>query len=238
MKVCLPIDDMESIDNDFIIDMSELKFPVSSDAQVRASLLYLRNTGISPSGYDFSLCSYESKSEFLMLIIKNMRYNVNIGPLITTWIKIISTGVIDVHLDSILSDEEINKFRIENRLFIDELCKFLISVPLCAMNLYNSSGNNNINLDEFKHNDFNDFNPYTIMKLLEYDECVTVSRLIDGIIPEYYDLYFNTNNECIPGFINSIINKFPYLSLLNIIMNDSTDVVEKFINGISEFLNN
>lgn len=232
----LPVNS-QLLKNDVVFDMSKLNFPVDNNKQIRSALLYLRNTGFKPSKFDFTSCSYSSKSEFLILLMRNNRLNVDIKPLVTTWIKILSVGVIDIQLESILSEYELLMFIDTNKNLVDELRKLLVSIPLCAMCIYNSSGTNNINMNDFKINNFNDFNPYTIINLLEYDECTTIVRLINDIIPEYYKFYFDPNNECMHGFINLIINKFPYLSLLNIIMSDDNSIVEKFINGMSELLN-
>ena len=53
-------------DEQLVVDMNDLKFPVDSSMQERSALLFIRNTNLKGS-FDFSGCSYERKELFLML---------------------------------------------------------------------------------------------------------------------------------------------------------------------------
>ena len=118
------------------------------------SFVYLRNINIpNIIEFDFSLCSFKIKSEYLVMYITGDA-NVNMRILNQTWIKILSFGYTDISIDSILNDDEINQFIVENNELVYELRRFMVSMPLCSMNLSILSlsliGNNELSIGKDK----------------------------------------------------------------------------------------
>lgn len=239
MIYSLPIDFSKlPLEEDDIIDMSMPNFPVDDNNQNKAALLFIRNTGIK-SKFDFSKCNFESKSEFLNLYLKGTMMNINVPELTETWISILTCGYFDINIKSILTDDEIIKFKENNKSFIFELHRFLISIPLCAMSLLNmKTGNFDIKLDmrDFEKSDFKEFNYHAFSHLFDYKEIIMLSQVIENITPVFYEYYFDFNNQDLSSFINKLINKYPYLSILNI-MTNGDEIKNMFISGISDMLN-
>lgn len=232
----LPIEKLP-INEDDIIDMSKLNFPVDKCKQLKTSFLYLRNTGIKAK-YEFDGCSYKEKEEFLMLYMKNNRLTVNMPMLTTTWVRILVHGKINSELDSILTEDEIDKFYNDHNDYINEIYQFLISIPLCSMNLYRDEGStkSKINMDEFPSTNYFEIDPYVIIYLINYKEIIILSQAIEGSDPLFYIRYFDTTWECYPGFIKQLVDTFPYSSLLNVILSKNGNVINAFVDGLRNLL--
>lgn len=231
----LPIQKLP-ISPDDSIDMSRLLFPVETSKQNKSALLYIRNTGLK-ANFIFDQCSYNDKEEFLLLYLENNRLNIEIPILVTTWINILTYEKFNVELESILNEDEIKMFHENNKEFIDEIYKFLVSIPLCSMKLYDQFSGSNIDISEFKISKYNGFNGYTLIQLFDYKEIIVLSQSFSGIRPEYYEKYFNIDDEPYPDFVNRLVNKFPHLSLLNVLMNENPELIHSFISGIENMLN-
>jgi hypothetical protein len=239
----LPIipEDIAGISKDDIIQMDKLNFDdVEYLQKERTALLFIRNTGILAS-YDFSKCSYESKEKFLMLYLNSKISNLNIDLLASTWVKIICKGYIESFAESILSDEEIETFTKNNSEFIYECRRFVISIPICVMAVYEYRNHGSItDLSEYETSTYEGFNPYSFSKLFDYQEIVMLPGTIEDITPLYYDNYFNIKNTTAylsyPKFINDIFNKFPYMGLIDMIIRNDEVQINDFANRFKEAL--
>lgn len=242
MIYTLPIESslIRDITENDIIDMTNLNFTSASNPQ-RMALLFIRNTGVYAK-FMFDNCSFIEKESYLLLYLTGKRINVNIAILATTWVNILVHNKLETKLPSILSYEEIEIFIEKHHDVIDEFYRFLVSIPLCSMNFYRDKDNNpKIDISEFEKSDFTGFNAFTLIKIFNYKEMVILPQLIEGIKPIFYSKYFESKsdrtNNIYPGFINDLMNKFPYSELLNILMSNNQNMVNGFICGFENILN-
>lgn len=234
----LPID-LETIssNNDKInIDMSKLSFPCDEDKQIRSSLIFLRNTGVKVDLY-FENCSYEEKSKFLMIYL-NDKIVIDIPELSVSWIKILSYGYLNIDFPSILNDDEIKKFNEENKDFIFEIHRFMVSLPLCAINYFaNKSERGDIDINEYESTDYDGINMKNFIHLFDYEEFLFLVQNIMDIDPIFYNKYFYFNENYNP-YIEIFLNKMPYLNILNIMLDVNEESQQEFIDGIKNILDN
>ena len=232
----IPLKDIpiKDVHNDDIIDMSSFIFDDTISDKKRAAMLYIRNTGLNAK-FLFDNCSYLDKEDFLILYLTGHRLNVDIPILTSTWVKILVYNKFNTDLPSILKNTEIKIFYEAHMDLINEIYRFLISVPICSINLYDTSVGllkKNIEISECDI-----FNSFTFMKLFDFDEIITLSCTIEGFDPVFYRNYFDPMYECRPGLINDLVNKFPYSALLNILLCNNPEIIEKFIEAVKDELN-
>ena len=237
-KYSLPLESLPLNDNNAVIDMSDLNFPVEKEKQNRTSLLYIRNTGLS-ANFDFTNCSFDDKSDFLLLYLNNNRLNIDIPIIVMTWVNILTYNRFDPHLDSILTKDEIKLFYDKNQKIINELHIFFVSIALCSINLYNYLNTGKVDISEFPKNNFKGFNPYTLLQLFDYKPIIMLADSLNNTLKaEFYTYYFDINSEPYPNFINALVNKFPYYSLLSIIMSKDLKVINSFCENVESLLKN
>lgn len=245
MIYSLPIDSslIKGIQEDDIIDMSDLRFPPEITNKQRAALLFIRNTGIK-TNFVFYDCTFDEKEKFLLLYLTGKRIDVNMDILASTWVKILVYNKLDTNTKSILTDKEISLFCKQHKEIINEIYRFLVSIPLCAIDVFNRGRikNNEETIDlgiEYEKTDYYRINPFTFIKIFDYNEIIILSQMLEGYItPVFYTNYFEScRDEHYPGFINDLMDKFPYLSLLNVIYNENPLVPELFVDGLKDLLN-
>ncbi len=235
----LPIaaEDIKEIKETDTIDMHSLKFPDAVDPIITA-LLFLRNTGIRAKLL-FDECTYEEKEGYLIHFMITKRMSATIPELASTWAYILVNmeehSVYGDNIYSILSFDETKKFRERNKSLIDELNRFLISIPLCSIDIYavTRSETKRIDMNEFEVSSYYGFNHFALIQLLEYPAVILLSQSITGIEPVFYQNYFKSNQcDVYPGFVGDLVNKFPHLQLMNIIMNNNQDLTDSFVDAI------
>lgn len=149
IKTGLPYkeEDLSFIQNNgAIVEMNSINFPsIDVENQIETSLIYLRNTGFQVN-YDFSKCSFERKSKFLIQYF-TLQYELNIPELISTWLCIlnyINNSKITTKI-SILSQNEIIKFIKLNQGLILNIFQVILSLPVyLALRLKQSPFQNDI----------------------------------------------------------------------------------------------
>ncbi|WP_312339106.1 hypothetical protein [Anaerospora hongkongensis] len=211
IKTSLPykIEEMELIQtNGAVVDMSDLNFiSIIAELQKKTSLVFLKNTGFSVT-LDFSNCSYEDKAEYLMLYLTE-DLSVSNKEFSSTWVKILNSCLgISTDKYSILSDEEIKRFKDENLDFLTEVYQLIISLPLYAM--YRFFLNDEVyDMSEFKKADKNPIK-CNLYKLIEHDEFLFLYGIPVNIEPLFYTQIFTVeNNE-----LFTVIQRLPFMDVL------------------------
>lgn len=199
------------------------------DPQLTA-LMFLRNTGIKAK-LIFDDCTYEEKEAYLIAFMLTKRMSVTTPELSSTWAHILTD---DTKLISILTEDEVCLFKERNNDLISELYRFMVSIPLCAMDIYSVTRHEDrIDMNEFPVSNYNQFNHFALVQLFDYRQMIIASQSIEGIEPVFYQNYFRSNQcDVYPGFIGDLINKFPHLQLINIIMNNDPELTDSFVNGV------
>lgn len=236
MNYSLPIENnsIKNVSINDIVDMSDLKFPEVVTDPERIALLFIRNTGIK-ANFTFARCTYEEKAKYLMLFMTGNRINVTMPKLSSTWARILLHGKIESSLMSILSVNDIIRFRDDHKDLIDELYQFMVSIPLCSIDVYASvKGNSEIDIpSEFKISTYDGFNQFGLVQLFDYREMIMLSLSMPEIKPVFYQNYFQSKLcKNYPGFVGDLVNKFPYFQLLNIVTNDNEELRNTFANGL------
>lgn len=246
----LPIEDFDTTEitpENTIIDMNKLNFPVDIDKQNDAALLYIRNTGINAT-FSFDNCSYETKSWFLIRFLKKKNFELNMKSLVDTWIHIIANGYFnfnDLSHKSILDIEEINKFNEENKDYIFEIRRFIVSLPLVSINYFKNYITDNylneVDISEFdcsqyEKSSFNMINMSAFIYILKDPSIITLQQVLsDHIEPIWYTEYFDNNDN--NAYFSDLINSFPYLNILNLFTPDNEMIRELFIDKMNNYLN-
>lgn len=244
MKYILPIESnkIKTVSMEDSIDMSVLNFPENIFNKEKAALLFLRNTGIK-TNFDFTDCTYEQKETYLMLFMTGRRVDVAMPILASTWVRILIHNKFESTIESILTEEEISKFYEDHKDLINEIHRFLISIPLCAIDVFNN-GRTKSNKEPINpgavwmKTDYDEMNPFTLIQIFDFYDTIILAQNLEGSYePIFYTNYFEScHDEHYPGFIKDLMNKFPYLSLLNVLYNDNEDVINKFTDGLKEIL--
>lgn len=236
----LPID-LNVIDSinkeEAVIDMSDLKFPCDESKQVRSSFIFIRNTDLDMN-FDFEKCSYEMKEEYLLFYFKG-NINVNIPVLSTTWLEILFheyTG--GITLQSILNNEEIEKFINRNGNYVNEIHRFIVSIPISAINFYLGYNmvESDISMDEFPQSDFDELNLDNFIHLVDYSDFMLLITPRPGIEPTFYTKYFNRGEN--DPYKQILISKLPFLNMINMMINPKESVNDTFVNKTDELLAN
>lgn len=210
------------------IDMSVLNFPTDENLQKKSAFIFIRNTEIVAK-FNFDNCTFEDKSEYLMLFMKT-NARVRIPELITTWIKIIGYGYVEIPLKSILSDDDIERFIIENMDFVKEVRRFSVSIPLISINYFLKVAKID-HIDDIPKTDFNEMSIVNFFQLTDYEIFKEIINMID-IEPAFYTYYFDQKKS----YYHELVNRFPYLNMLNMVMNSDTSMIEDFVSNMNKVL--
>lgn len=236
MKYTLPIDpdEIKAVRENDVIDMASLNFPATVTDPQRVALMYIRNIGVK-AAFSFERCSYEEKENYLLLFMTTKRMSVNIPILASTWAYILLNDS-ESKLQSILTFDEAELFRKTHSELVQELYTFLVSIPLCAMDIYATTRHEErIDMRDFKVSSYVGFNHFALIQLLDYNEIILLSQTIEGTEPLFYTNYFASNKcDVYPGFVGDMINRFPHLQLINIIMNNDPKLTSMFIDGVNK----
>ena len=194
-------------DEQLVVDMNDLKFPVDSSMQERSALLFIRNTNLKGS-FDFSGCSYERKELFLMLYMTEA-VQVYVPELIHTWVAIIGNKYVKMDVGSILSLNEIDAFIANHQELVNEMINITGSIPICS--IYSFLKSQGINCQgEYEISEYIGINARNYFNLLSDNNFIKLIELIDDIHPKYYVNYFVEDTS----YYASLLYKLPYLSLL------------------------
>lgn len=118
------------IANKYALDISTIHFddPELEKDKVTCSLVYFRNVDI-PVGCDFSKSSYEEKRRWLLTYLNADLFDLCVTELNETLLNVFAEEDL-VGLYNILSPEETQLFREENKATLDEIRKFIVSLDV------------------------------------------------------------------------------------------------------------
>ena len=210
IKTGLPYkeEDLSFIQNNgAIVKMEKINFPsINIENQIETSLIYLRNTGFQVI-YDFSQCSFERKSKFLIQYL-TLEYELNIPELVSTWLCILNY-INDSKITtkpSILSQDEIIKFIKLNQGLILNIFKVILSLPVyLALRLKQSPFQNDIK----ENNSF--YLNNNIILLFQFQEFLYLYQNKLSLELENFTKIFTMENN---QLFNSINQKLPFGYLL------------------------
>lgn len=213
-----------------IVDMNSIDFPnVFDENQINVAFIFLRNTDY-PVTYDFSQCSYDIKSKYLInYLTSSVEYNIDI--LVDTWLAILCSSIgILLENTGILTTEELNKFVQENLDLIGQLLHLIISMPVYIISRFKYE-NCTINIDDIPVNEskiFNDNINYLLM-----NPAINILLQADTIFePENFVKYFtNTNDK-----LFSVLQEQPYMAMLIGMVEKSPEEWEKFFNDYKSII--
>jgi len=237
MKFCsLPIDMslVESITpENTIVDFSSLDFPCPADKQKRSAFLFLRNTNLKAT-FMFVGCTYEDKAEYMMMYYSG-NIAVHIPELDLEWLFILLRRAYGYQPCKIFTEEEADRFISENKDFIDEVLRLIVSLPLCSIQYFLSDKENistDITMDSFPKSDWDKLNLNNFIHLLDFEDILTLINPVDGFQPTFYSNYFYTRGN---PYIGKMIAGLPFLGLLNAMMYNPGD--QTFANQLNIILN-
>ena len=245
MKVYqLPINENElkDINKEIFVNMSNINFDDNDISKQQKAFIYIRNMNLH--NLIFTDCNFEEKEKYLLLYLE-YNINIDIDILNKTWLKILSYNLIDIECESILNNDEICKFIKNNTEFINEIKQFIISIPICSMNYFfvlksikdENIDNQKYNL-EYECTDYDRLNMYNFKNLFRYNEFIYIlMNITEPNQPLFYNKYFFYNKHFINNpFLSDLINKFPYLSLMELMFNGQ-NFQNIFIENLNNFLN-
>lgn len=227
IKTNLPykLEDMSAIsENGAIVDMSCPNFPgVLDNKQIYTSLIFLRNTDFDVS-LDFSSCSYLQKKKYLLLYIKDgieCRYE----ELSDAWIEILLyASQIEFKTQSFMNHKEIAEFILDNKEYIDEILRFIASIPLYAMNRFALNGAA-YNTDEFNKSENTDISN-NIVHLFKYSAFMDVFEYASQVYePVFYEKIFTMDNN---EFFFKML-ELPFMKLLLCLARMSEEEITQFM---------
>lgn len=223
----LPYDfsNMDLIRNEgAIVNMNSIAFPnVPEDGQVNVSFIFLRNTDY-PVTYDFSQCSYELKSKYLIEYLTSA-VEYKIDDLIQTWSAILCSSIgILLEDTGILTVDELQLFTKENIELIGQLLHLIISMPVYIVSRFKYN-DCSINIDDIPVNDSKIFNDNINYILLH--PAINILLEDDTVFePENYIQYFtNTNDK-----LFSALQGHPYMAMLIAMVEKSPEEWKDFFN--------
>ena len=125
--------------NGAIVDMSQCTFSNNIQQNAKIALIYLKNTGFKQIQLDFSKADTQFKAEILKQYIESCK-EFDCIELINTWKCILSHYMQfnDVVFESILSDNEINDFIIQNHDAVYKIASIMKSLPLFLLKKLNT----------------------------------------------------------------------------------------------------
>lgn len=227
IKTNLPykLEDMFAIsENGAVVDMSCPNFPgVSDDKQLYTSLIFLRNTDFDVS-LDFSSCTYLQKKKYLLLYMKDgikCRYK----KLSDAWIEILLyASQIEFKTQSFMNHKEITEFILDNKEYIDEILRFIASIPLYAMNRFTLNGVA-YNTDEFSKSENTDISN-NIVHLFKYNAFMDVFEYASQVYePVFYEKIFTMDNN---EFFFKML-ELPFMKLLLGLARMSEEEITQFM---------
>ena len=194
--------------NGAIVDMNDIHFPnIEEDMMTKVSFIFLRNTDY-PVIYDFSKCSYEKKSKYLISYLTDAVY-YQFDELVQTWLAILcfSLGIV-LENKGIFNEEELKCFVEEHLDFVGELLHLLISLPVYAVSRFENNGEK-IDVSDIDINECKLFND-NIVHLL-YNSALNIILESDTIFePMNYIHYFTETNDK----LFDALQELPYMALL------------------------
>lgn len=158
-----------------ILDISKIDFfdeELNKDL-ISNSLRYIRNMNLDVK-YDFSSLSYEDKERWILEYINANLFDLNIKELNETVINLLSSELIS-DITSILSQEEIDKFKIDHKDLLDSIIQFLVSLDVILEYAIENAGNEQIT----------EIEPESIKKLKEVEEKPSFFETIHQLIRNY-----------------------------------------------------
>lgn len=197
--------------NGAIVDMNKLQFPnISESEQKKTALIFLRNTEFDQKVIlDFSDCSYEDKAEFLKLYIES-NIEIKNKAFSLTWVKILNWVIgYNLNIDSILTEEEIQKFVDENVDYIGNILQFIISTPLYVLSTFVIDEKPYGIDDSVKQTDEEPVG-VNINSILSQPDIINVFTVDYTFEPLFYKGIFKPENT---ELFNSL-NYLPFMSLL------------------------
>ena len=225
------LEELKSAGKHISVDMNETHFPENINT-IKTVFVYLRNIGFSELiDPEFSKCSYEKKSEYLLEYMKIKNIRVNIQPLIYTWHNILITNG---GAPSILTDEEEDKFIADNYEFICEVKRLAMSLPIYAMYRFNHKGL--YNLEELEHTDkepvgenfYNLVSHSITFAMLIVDDKYVVEYKDDKytrLPPLFYDKYFTVENNALMEMIENL----PLMAALNALATSEDNICKQIL---------
>lgn len=206
---------IERIQNEgAIIDVSQIKFPnvTSIDAQVRTTLIYLRNTNFPNTELDFSKVEQDQFENWLVgYITSDITYSV--PELNEMWLCVLGYYLTNVNYSDYINNDTLNNIVENNKELIDQLIDFYNSLLLYV--LKRLTNENIIDFSDVKHQQDVLFkaNAYNLLYLTNLNDVVDV---IDRE-PVFFDsLFTDTNND----LFNMVVQHTPYTALLYGMMHD------------------
>jgi hypothetical protein len=232
-------DNISSITDDDIIDMSVHNFGVDVEDPIKSAFIFIRNTELKAK-FDFSNCTYDQKCKYLMMFMFGS-FDIHMQDLTDTWMAILLSKKYDQDVfPCLFTHDEINKFVSENSEVLSEVYQLVISLPVFALWEYDNNCKNRYNspvhfdLTKYEHTDYNKINLHNFTSLTFNQDFVRLgARDNDDIQPKFYESYLVGYQ-----FMNwrEINDNLPYLKLLNIIYSDDAHR-EAFINSLSSLGN-
>lgn len=208
----LPFDfeDMDKIANEgAVIDMSQTNYPIFNDEDVtRITFIYLRNTNFSNVILDFSKVDYLIKEKYLInYLYGDIEYSIR--ELSESLVKLLAKYKgMNLNINSILTNEEENKFILNNEKLLNELDIFTYSLPLYS--IYR------LKTEDFKF-DFSDIEKSSIKfnsnicSLIEHPCWNLFYELQPTFMPKFYENMFTDNNN---KLFETIMKYTPFSILL------------------------
>lgn len=218
------IDELETLREQEVleVDMSKPNFPENLDP-IKTSFIYMRNIGFHNLKQDFSGLAKEDKFKYLEQYIST---NIDISdyclPLIYTWGSIIA----DFYNEelSILTEQETKEFVESHKELIDQIRKFVVSLPVYAMYRFKHEGC--YTLDDIEHSDYNGFGPnlYTVLSYLDLS-LVIFQTSEENLSPVFYDKYFTVENNQ----LMEVIENTPMMAALNALATSEDNICKQIL---------
>ena len=214
------------------IDMSDLRFPCSSELKIRSAFIFIRNINLNLN-LDFSNCLYNTKEEFILTYMKG-NIKVDIPIIRNTWIDILlSKYTSDFDISGMLSKEEIDKFVERNGDIIKNIYELIASLSVLGVYKYtksNASGAQLIEFDnQFIETDYDEINFYNFSLLTDSEYFGFLFQNSTNLNPKFYKNYFDGEDQLAIARINT---NLPIINLLNILFAPS-EVQDNFIEGLN-----
>lgn len=220
MLIGLPTDH-ELLDNeDIIIDMNKIDLGIDNKL---SKFIYIRNCGIKNKLY-FGNCSYKDKEDYILTYMEN-DIDIKSIELTSTWASILSN---DVNEFSILNENEIKIFNINNKEYINMIKIFISSILFFKADRMNKDKFKLDIEDKIEETEFDKISLYAIHKLFNNNFNQILPLVLNKNLL-YFKNIFNKRNSY---YLINIINSFTPFNELLILIYDSIKGV-KMLNGIN-----
>lgn len=214
IKTGLPYDINQMTDiseHGAIIDMSNLNYPnINKEDNIRVTYIYLRNTGYSNIDLDFSNTEYSFKEQFLLYYLKgDIEYIFE--ECTNTWIKIIGFyNQQDFPIESILTNEEIENFIKNNKDYLEEINRFIISLPLYPISRLDFNKDEKLDFNEIETVEDKLFNN-SICDIIRNQYFMFIYDTLENDTPVFYKSIFTEDNN---ELFDTILKFTPFSVLL------------------------